>query len=368
LANGKDVIVFNVPISASGVHDGSHLTQYGNYAPQDDSSFPITCISATVGTNSNVERILKLIQDSDLCPDLAREAWKFLMFMPTAASVTILCPGDFFETMQSDKTERYLRYLLQSALVRTISGVEKVVFDLLVSGTITKFLLCDALKLVEGVIAFDDIVQAEQFHNCLLVRLVDRCLIKMWNLILNVLGKFTGKCPAVTGGYLLADSTRFRNLVTYLNPPLLEELVPLFALFTERKGKLFQTLVSFIDSMKSDACRIAPYFRLVAALFDDSCDVDASMRFALSLFDTPSSPLFASICRFMLTVLSRHKNVCCSHLQFEQLLCYFFQSAQTATQEAIIELIEVFCDACPDLGCREKYLKTLIEELNVLTD
>jgi ubiquitin C-terminal hydrolase len=369
LANGKDIIVFNMPISASGVHDGSLLTQYENYGPQDDPSFPSTCLTASLGTNSNVERILTLIQEPDLCPDLAREAWKFLMLMPTAVSVNLLCPEDFFGVMQNAKTEMYLRYLLQSASVRGISGAETVVSGLLVSGTITEFSLCDALKLVQGVISFDDITQAEQFCDCLLVRLRDRDLKKMWNLILDVLVKFTEKYPAATGRCLLADSARFRDLVTYLTPPLLEKLVAMFALFTEGKCKLFETLVSFVDSVKSDASRIAPYFRLVAALFDNSCDADASMTFALSLLDKPSSPLFPSICRFMLTVLSRHKNMCHSHLQlFEQLLCYLFQPAQSGTPDAIIELIELFCDACLNLGCKEKYRKTLIEKFSVTTD
>jgi hypothetical protein len=62
--------------------------------------------------------------------------------------------------------------------------------------------------------------------------------------------------------------------------------------------------------------------------------------FALLFFDKPSWPLFASICRVMLTVLSRHKNVCCSNLQFsDQVLCCLFDSVQFGTQEAIIQLM-----------------------------
>jgi hypothetical protein len=79
------------------------------------------------------------------------------------------------------------------------------------------------------------------------------------------------------------------------------------------------------------------------------------MTLALPFFDKPSSPLFASICRFMLTVLSRHKNVWCSNLQiFDQSLCCLFQFVPFGTQDAIIELIDAFCDACPNPRCTGK--------------
>jgi hypothetical protein len=52
----------------------------------------------------------------------------------------------------------------------------------------------------------------------------------------------------------------------YLSPPLLQGLVPWLAIYPKAKSKLFEVLVSFIDSEKYVVSWIAPYFLLVAAL------------------------------------------------------------------------------------------------------
>jgi hypothetical protein len=65
------------------------------------------------------------------------------VFIPTAASGKLLCRDDFFEAMQSAKTERYLKYLLHSAHVEAFPASKRLCLtcSFLVSGTIIKFSL-----------------------------------------------------------------------------------------------------------------------------------------------------------------------------------------------------------------------------------
>jgi hypothetical protein len=113
----------------------------------------------------------------------------------------------------------------------------------------------DVLKLAQRVISFDDIAQTEQFCNCFPVRLGDQGLIKMWNLILDVLAKFNGQYPEVTGR--LNSLSQPRQVSQYASSRGARATV---CFISRSKMQTFRGLVSFIDSVKSDVCWIVRIF------------------------------------------------------------------------------------------------------------
>jgi hypothetical protein len=101
-----------------------------------------------------------MIELNDLSDDFKSAAWKFLMLMPTVASVP-RTSKELCELMAHCHSELQIWYLLQVALTRPIDDVEPLVFRLLSSRIITKFAYFKALSLVKDHMNFPGITEAE---------------------------------------------------------------------------------------------------------------------------------------------------------------------------------------------------------------
>jgi hypothetical protein len=78
--------------------------------------------------------------------EFTRQAWKFLMLMPTVPSVVNLVQEDFAAQLREANTTMHLRYLLQSGINRGLPGIKEEILGLLLEGRITEFGLYDALR------------------------------------------------------------------------------------------------------------------------------------------------------------------------------------------------------------------------------
>jgi hypothetical protein len=285
------------------------------------------------------------------------------MWMPTVKRVLDLSDENFVALLPTTKTTLHLQYLLQAAQVRAIRDLPSIVLGLLLSGRDWSYsALCDALRIISKCLIFENTGKAETYGELLLNHLLGP--FKYRDGILESLADFVKAYPIISATVFLCDKGRFDAIICGLEPFHLEKLVPLFGLFGTRKHKVFDALISDIDLIRNDQARLVPYFQLVSTVFDDSCDVDTSIKFCGALLDKPGSPLFPSICSLLLTIFSHHPDVCLEYLTlFDSMLTFLFQ---TTSQNPIISLLEIFC--ARDETCKMKLRNRLFESFSITTD
>jgi ubiquitin C-terminal hydrolase len=351
------------PVSKAGVRNGSVLHLADKYCSKPDPARPSTCVTALLSNLSIPDHVYEVIQSPDCSTVLKKCAWRFLMWMPTVKPVLDLSDEDFVTLLPKTKTTLHLQYLLQAAQVRAVRDLPSIVLRLLLSHRDWSYSgLCDALRIVSKCLAFERQEKVGIYGKLLLDHLLGP--FKYRDSIIESLEDFVKAFPIFSATVFLQDKNRFDAIICGLEPFNLRKLVPLFGLFGEKKHKVFAALISDIDLIRNDQARLVPYFQLVSAVFDDSCDISASIKFCEALLDKPGSPLFPSICSLLLTIFSRHPDSCLEFLPlFDSLLTFLFQ---TTKQDPIISLLEIFCTR--DETCNTKLQKRLFEYFSITTD
>jgi hypothetical protein len=218
-----------------------------------------------------------------------------------------------------------------------------VVIDLLKTGKIRSFTLFDALSVLmscESLISDDEI---RQFLSVILNALVKTRNEFSQTLALELLVKFGGRSPAITAELFLEDEKRFASILHPLDGQLLAKLQPLFQLFTDSRQKLFSLLITAIKSEPLHRVQVAQYFRLVLAVFDESCDRSAALDFCLPLLDETHSSIFPDLSKLLNRIMEVDPQLCLSHRPlFDQLLEMLFRTDSSTSQKSLLGLMAIF--------------------------
>jgi hypothetical protein len=147
-----------------------------------------------------------------------------------------------------------------------------------------------------------------------LSQLGDRERRNLHEISVDLVAKFAPFFPDDVATLLLESKPRFNAIVCSLEPSLIERFVPVLATVAGVRDQIFVSLIDLVDSVKTDRRRIRPYFGLVSAVFDQSCDATTSLNFCMSFLSDPNSSFFASVTRFLRTVLEHEPSLCLSHV------------------------------------------------------
>jgi ubiquitin C-terminal hydrolase len=366
LVHGSKSLRESETLIHSGLHDGVMLTLMAGCQVKREKPDE-TCMTVIFADASIPLVVYEMISDRNLFPPLQKIAWKFLMRMPTVPSITKLTEPEFFAAITTTQSPYQLRYLLQYAISQKIVNVRPLVINLLSSGSIPPSVYTEALALIHTDLTFDNIESAELFAKFLLNSLADDETTKIKPLIVEICILLSSSYPDSFVTPLLNNISQFERIVTKLQPNLLHQLIPSFSALTIKRKEILDVLISFMDRVISDNSRISSYFQIITAVFDDSCDHDASVRLCLSLLDTPFSPLFTSVANFLLTILSRLSDGCLKYVNsFDRFLEFLFNSTNTSVQDSIIGILLLLSEKSTD--CREKLRATLLAKLNFETD
>jgi hypothetical protein len=346
-----------------GIQNGSTLSQWENYPLKPETNSPSICLTGFLFSHKLIERVYELIQRTDLSKDLEAAAWKFLMWMPTVSSVFQLPSTDFLHLLEDASTELHLRYLLQIAIPRQESeDIRRAVLKLIVSGKITTRTLFEALLILDDQFKFANDDDAAVFCDFLLTHALESR--KYGTELINAITHFANWNPPIAASCFISDPSRFIKILSELDPIFIESFIPFFPLFGSQKHRFFNLLVSNINVFRNDRLRLVRYFQLVSAVFDESCDTSSSLAFCLSLVSDPTSPLFPNVCGLLLTIFTRHRELCSQQLPlFDTLLDHLFR---TKDQAALIWLIDVYASEIP--SCASKLRSKLSEQISVPTD
>ena len=369
LQYGNEYVSWTEPISAKGIRDGALLTICQEQSMVDDPNFPAACMTSILGKDDIVEKIYGLIQSKDLIPDLKRTAWKFLMLMPTAISVRKLADDEssLLQAIQSASTEMQLRYLLQCVCAMKIHGCASVIFDMLVAGRVTKFSMYDALMIVKSELSETSDETAAGFSAFCVKALASKELSLFGETLIDMLLMLVSLHMEQVCKAFLQESESFKLIVVHLESKLMGQLGQLFSAFTCYNRELFDMLVSFFDDVKSDKSRISEYFKLVSAVFNSSCDVEKSVKFAAALLDGPETALYESICQFLNTVLSMNPDACQNNVYlFDRFLKELFQCSRTSAQESMLNILTLFGNQ--NDKCKEELKQACLKYFQFVTD
>ena len=369
LKYGSEYVSWSEPISAKGIRDGALLTIYQEQSMVDDPNFPESCMTSVLGKDDIVEKIYGLIQRNDLIPDLKRTAWKFLMLMPTAISVRKLTDDEssLLQAIRSAATEMQLRYLLQCVCAMNIHGCASVIFDMLVEGRVTKFSMYDALMIVKSELSKTSDETAAGFSAFCVKALANSDLSLFGATLIDMLLLLVSLHMEQVCRAFLQESESFRLIVIHLESKAMGQLVQVFSAFTSYNKELFDMLVSFFDDVKSDKSRISEYFKLVSAVFNSSCDVEKSVKFAAALLDSPETALYESICQFLNTVLSMNPDACQNNVYlFDRFVKELFECSRTSAQESMLNILTLFGNQNDQ--CKEKLKQTCLKHFHFVTD
>lgn len=367
-ALGREALPYNEPMSLLGVTNGSVLTCQSTLV--NDPDFPVQCMTSILAKNEVIENAYKLIQRDDLLPSLKRSVWKFLMFMPTAASVSELVTHDeeFAKCLKNAANEMQLRYLIQTAQIENVKAAASAVLGMLTRDEISTFTLFDALTIVKGNLVFESPDDVVKFCRTCLRILGDQELTPRFGpTVIDLLLVIVTEYPNDVCSAFLHGPVSIGHLVCMIDPLLLKDLSQVFARLTGNRREVLQELMSSVHDLKDDTYRISEYFNIVTLLFDDSCDVDAAITFALELLTQRNQALFDGICKFLHFLFSQHPDVCQKHVDlFDVMLQYLFESTVSTTQESILSILQIFSKEIPEL--RDRFRERLMQCFSVVVD
>jgi hypothetical protein len=207
--------------------------------------------------------------------------------MPTVTEVSELPYADFLKILEGEQIEHHWRYLLQTAIGYCDSGdVRKVVLELIISGKATIRTIFEVLIILNANLPFVNDSAAKTFCDFLLTHFIQSR--KYGPELLNVITHFAAWRPNLTASCFLTDPSRFIVILSELDPLYMETFISFSPLFGNK---------NILLSFRNDQPRLVGYFQLVSGIFDESCDIDSSMKFCLSLLKDPDSPLFINVCR-----------------------------------------------------------------------
>lgn len=356
LTENNVAIKYSDPLSMSGVRDGSLLVVTNpdriEKVTTEEEKIQMREIISKSGTT---EIYFNLLKSENLENQLKQEIWKFLMIMPSASNITI-------DSLSKAKSQMVIRYIIQYFNNNDSSDDELYtkVIDMICHGQIHYFSLNDALQLVRFHMNFKTEENATLFIEFLLNSLINEELVKIRQLIIDVLITYSCRYQPFLTSQLLSNEKRFSDIVLKTPNPHFPRLSAIFSHLTNYP-KTFSMLLSLIDQVINRADIINEYFTLLMSVFNDSCDFDAAINACLRLLEQTNnqSSLKFVCCSFLSNIFSKKPSLIHDYSSklFKPLLKTVFVISNTTQQETIINLLLLFCK--DDENCKSEFFNAL---------